>query len=48
MEKITGMHQPFEKWHPKNLLELCNFILARYPDLLRLILLEYDEMLRGN
>ena len=48
MEKITDMHQPFEKWHPKNLLDLLNFILVRHPKELHQILLEYDEYLRGN
>ena len=42
------MHQKFEKWHIKNLINLLNFIKERYPIKFEVMIRDYDEMLRGN
>ena len=42
------LHQKFEKWHPKNLVDLLNFIKERYPIKFKVIIYDYDEMLMGN
>ena len=42
------LHQKFEEWHPKNLVDLLNFIKERYPIKFEVIMNDYDEMLMGN
>jgi len=40
--------QPFNKWHPKNLVQLLEFIEHRHKGLLKKLVEEYDNWLRGN
>jgi len=42
------MHQKFEVWHPKNLVDFLNFILQYHPVELKQFLDEYNEVLMGN